>query len=183
MIMRNGTLRFAVSGVLAIAAGSAWAQSTPTADGSPQLEEVIVTARKYQENIQETPVSVTAFNSATLERLGMTSMTDIALRTPGLAYGNFGDSKLSPTSLRGVVSSAGSAGQDPAVGVYVDEVFIGQGADAPLDLYDIDRVEVLRGPQGTLYGRNTIGGVISLTTKRPTDEFEASTEQIGRAHV
>lgn len=174
--MRNGILRFPVAGVLAMAAASTWAQSSPPADGSRQLEEVIVTARKYQENIQETPVSVSAFNAATLERLGMTSMTDIALRTPGLAYGNFGDSKLSPTSLRGVVSSAGSAGQDPAVGVYVDEVFIGQGADAPLDLYDIDRVEVLRGPQGTLYGRNTIGGVISLTTKRPTDELEASTE-------
>ena len=179
--MPNGTLRLAVSGVLAFATSVAGAQSAPSAAGTPtagslQLDEVIVTARKYAENIQETPVSVTAFNAETIDKLGMTGMADIALRTPGLAYGNFGDTKLSPTSLRGVVASSGSAGQDPAVGVYVDEVFIGQGADAPLDLYDIERVEVLRGPQGTLYGRNTIGGVISLTTKRPTDEFEASTE-------
>lgn len=179
--MSNGTLRLAVSAVLALAASAPYAQTAPppakaAAAQSLQLEEVMVTARKYAENIQETPVSVTAFNSATIDKLGMTNMTDIALRTPGLAYGNFGDSKLSPTSLRGVVSSAGSAGQDPAVGVYVDEVFIGQGADAALDLYDIDRIEVLRGPQGTLYGRNTIGGVISMTTKRPTDTFEASTD-------
>ena len=179
--MPNGTLRLAVSGVLAFATGVAGAQSARPATetlsaGSRQLEEIIVTARKYEENLQETPVSVTAFSSATIDKLGMTGMADIALRTPGLAYGNFGDTKLSPTSLRGVVAGASSAGQDPAVGVYVDEVFIGQGADAPLDLYDIERVEVLRGPQGTLYGRNTIGGVVSLTTKRPTDEFEASTE-------
>ena len=179
--MPNGTLRLAVSGILAFAASVAGAQSAPpvavaASAGSYQLEEIIVTARKVAENIQETPVSVTAFNAATIDKLGMTGMNDIAMRAPGLAYGNFGDSKLSPTSLRGVVSSAGSAGQDPAVGVYVDEVFIGQGADAPLDLYDIERVEVLRGPQGTLYGRNTIGGVVSLTTKRPSDEFEASTE-------
>lgn len=177
--MHNQVLKLAVAGILSLAAGTAahaQAGSAPAAAAGPQLEEVVVTARKVEENIQETPVSVTAFNAASIEKLGMVTMTDIALRTPGLNYGNFGDTKLSPTSLRGVVSSAGSAGQDPAVGVYVDDVFIGQGADAPLDLYDIERVEVLRGPQGTLYGRSTIGGVIALTTKRPTDQFEGSAE-------
>ena len=173
--MRNDVLKIAVSGILALAAGSALADAEPGAGGA-QLEELVVTARKVAENIQDTPVSITAFSAATIEKLGMTSVQDIALRTPGLNYANFGDVKLSPTSLRGVVSGSGSAGQDPAVGVYVDEVFIGQGADAPLDLYDIERVEVLRGPQGTLYGRNTIGGVMNLTTKRPSDEFEGSAE-------
>ena len=177
--MASQVMRAAVAGVLALcAAGPAFAQATapPEAYAGAQLEEVVVTARKFEEDIQETPVSITAFSAATIEKLGMVTMTDIALRAPGLNYGNFGDTKLSPTSLRGVVSSSGSAGQDPAVGVYVDGVFIGQGADAPLDLYDIERVEVLRGPQGTLYGRSTIGGVISLTTKRPSETLEGSAE-------
>src|SRR5512147_2734659 len=124
----------AVSGILALTVGVAHSQTAApqaTTSGGPQLEEVVVTARKVAENIQETPVSITAFSSGSIEKLGMVTITDIAMRTPGLNYGNFGDQKLSPTSLRGVVSSAGSAGQDPAVGVYVDDVFIGQGADAP----------------------------------------------------
>ncbi len=172
--MRNDVLKLAVSGILALSTGAAWADAESGSGG--QLEEIVVTARKVAENIQETPISITAFSSATIDKLGMKDMTDIAMRAPGLNYGNFGDTKLSPTSLRGVVSASGSAGQDPAVGVYVDEVFIGQGADAPLDLYDIERVEILRGPQGTLYGRNTIGGVINLTTKAPTDQLNASAE-------
>lgn len=175
--MPGSALRWAVALVLATAGGTlAYAQSTDSMGTSLQLEEIVVTARKVEENILETPVSITAFNAAAIDKLGMITITDIALRTPGLNYGNFGDAKLSPTSLRGVVSSAGSAGQDPAVGVYVDDVFIGQGAGAPLDLYDIERVEVLRGPQGTLYGRSTIGGVISLTTRRPSETFEGSAE-------
>jgi iron complex outermembrane receptor protein len=140
------------------------------------LEEIVVTARKQSESVQDVPLSVTAITSERIAALGMSSLQDVALRTPGLQYGNFGDAKLSPTSLRGVVGNAGSAGADPAVGMYVDEVFVGQGAGASLDLFDIDRVEVLRGPQGTLFGRNTIGGVINITTKRPTQTFEANAE-------
>lgn len=136
--------------------------------------EIIVTARKRAENLQDIPISITAITAETMERTGVTNVADLARRTPGLQYGDYGDLKLSPTSLRGVVGSSGSAGADPAVGYYVDEIFVGQGAGANLDLYDIERVEVLRGPQGTLFGRNTIGGVISITTKRPTDSFDAS---------
>ncbi|MFZ4605393.1 MAG: TonB-dependent receptor [Caulobacter sp.] len=157
--------------VLALMAGaSAVAQeSRPTA-----VEEIIVTARKRAENLQDIPISITAMTAETMERTGVSNVADLARRTPGLQYGDYGDLKLSPTSLRGVVGSTGSAGADPAVGYYVDEVFVGQGAGANLDLYDIERIEVLRGPQGTLFGRNTIGGVISITTKRPTDSFDAS---------
>ncbi|MFN3523794.1 MAG: TonB-dependent receptor [Phenylobacterium sp.] len=155
--------------VLVLAGSPALAQDEPTA-----IEEIVVTARKRAENLQDIPISITAVTAETMERAGLADIADVARRTPGLQYGDFGDLKLSPTSLRGVVGSAGSAGADPAVGYYVDEVFVGQGAGANLDLYDIDRVEVLRGPQGTLYGRNTIGGVISIATKRPSDTLEAS---------
>ena len=140
----------------------------------------MVTARKRAESLQDAPISITAMTAESMERAGVENVADLARRTPGLQYGDFGDLKLSPTALRGVVGGAGSAGADPAVGYDVDEVFVGQGAGANLDLYDIERVEVLRGPQGTLYGRNTIGGVVSITTKRPSEALEASGEvQLG----
>jgi len=151
--------------------GLALAQS-----GTPVLGEVVVTARKQAELAQDVPLSVTVLTAEQIQGLGLVGINDIAMHTPGLQYGNFGDAKLSPTSLRGVIGSAGSAGSDPAVGTYVDEVFIGQGAGAALDLFDIERVEVLRGPQGTLFGRNTIGGVINIATKRPSATPESSVE-------
>jgi len=167
------------SSVLALAAagGEAMAQGAPPAG---TIEEIVVTARKRAESLQDAPISITAMTAESMERAGVENVADLARRTPGLQYGDFGDLKLSPTALRGVVGGAGSAGADPAVGYYVDEVFVGQGAGANLDLYDIERVEVLRGPQGTLYGRNTIGGVVSITTKRPSEALEASGEvQLG----
>jgi iron complex outermembrane receptor protein len=145
-----------------------------SADEPTTIEEVIITARKKAESLQDTPISVTAFTAQAIERAGIQDFGDVAQRTPGMQFGDFGDLKLSPTSLRGIVGGSGSAGADPAVGIYVDEIFLGQGAGASLDLFDIERVEVLRGPQGTLFGRNTIGGVVNVTTKRPTDTFEAS---------
>jgi iron complex outermembrane receptor protein len=170
--MRQSMVLLGALGLLGVAE-AAHAQESADQGG---LEDIIVTARRQEERLQDAPISVTAFTASTMERLGIDNVADIARRTPGLQYGNFGDVKLSPTSLRGIIGSAGSAGSDPAVGYYVDEVFVGQGAGANLDLYDIARVEVLRGPQGTLFGRNTVGGVISLTTARPGEEFEASAQ-------
>ncbi|ATQ44587.1 TonB-dependent receptor [Caulobacter mirabilis] len=159
--------------------GEARAQEAPT-QAETTVGEIVVTARKRAESLQDAPISITAMTAESMERAGVENVADLARRTPGLQYGEYGDMKLSPTALRGVVGGAGSAGADPAVGYYVDEVFVGQGAGANLELYDIERVEVLRGPQGTLYGRNTIGGVVSITTKRPSEALEASGEvQIG----
>lgn len=165
-----------IAALLILEAQTGWGQapSKSTAPSDPELTDIIVTARKTRETLQETPISITAFTAESLQKSGSSSINDIALRTPGLQYGNFGDIKLSPTSLRGVVGGSGSAGADPAVGYYVDEVFVGQGAGANLDLYDIERVEILRGPQGTLFGRNTIAGVISIITKKPSDTLQAS---------
>lgn len=161
----------------------AWAQADRRADGDAganDAADIVVTARKRSERLQDTPISITAITAEGMERKGIKDIADIARQTPGLQYGDFGDMKLSPTSLRGVVGGSGSAGADPAVGYYVDEIYQAQGPGADLDLYDIARVEVLRGPQGTLFGRNTIGGVISITTQRPSDTFTASaTANIG----
>lgn len=157
-----------------------WAQTVAPAASSNAIEEIVVTARKRSERLQDAPISITALNAEAMERRGVKDIADIAKLTPGLQYGDFGDMKLSPTSLRGVMGGSGSAGADPAVGYYVDEIYQAQGPGADLDLYDIARVEVLRGPQGTLFGRNTIGGVISITTERPSDTFAASaTADIG----
>ena len=155
--------------------GPVWAETVDAAPGATStIEEVVVTARKRSERLQETPISITAVTAEAMERKGIKDVADIARQTPGLQYADYGDLKLSPTSLRGVVGGAGSAGADPAVGFYVDEIYQSQGAGADLDLYDVARVEVLRGPQGTLFGRNTIGGVISITTERPSDTLTAS---------
>ncbi|MES2495936.1 MAG: TonB-dependent receptor [Pseudomonadota bacterium] len=171
--MRLGRLLLGAASIATLGCGQAWGQA-PGQDDGGSLDEILVTARKTTERLQDTPISITAIDRDALERRGITSLAEVAKVTPGLNYGDFGDLKLSPTSLRGVVGSAGSAGADPAAGYYVDEVYVGQGPGANLDLYDIAQVEVLRGPQGTLYGRNTIGGVVAITTERPGDELKGS---------
>ena len=172
------TMAAIATACLPAVAEPAFAQQVAAPDAG--LEDIVVTARKREERAQDTPVSVTVFTADSLAAAGINSFVGIAQRTPNLHYGNYGDLKLSPTSLRGIVGGAGSAGADPAIGFYVDEVFVGQGVGANLDLYDLAQVEVLRGPQGTLFGRNTIGGVISMTTKRPAEELEFSaTGEVG----
>lgn len=166
------------AGFLLVAAqcGGAVAQVADEPANPAGVEEIVVTARKKAERLQDAPISITAFSADAMARTGVQTIADVARKTPGLQYGDYGDLKLSPTSLRGIVGGSGTAGSDPAVGYYVDDVFVGQGAGANLDLYDIERVEILRGPQGTLYGRNTIGGVIAITTKRPSETFEGSVQ-------
>ena len=142
------------------------------AEETSQIEEIIVTAQKRAESVQDVPIAITAFSAEGLAARGIDGLGDLAQNTPSLSFGNFPDLKLSPIALRGISASSGSAGQDPAVGIYVDEVFLGSGVGANIDMFDVERVEVLRGPQGTLFGRNTVGGVISMTTRKPTREFE-----------
>lgn len=140
-----------------------------------RLEEVVVTAQKRVESLQDVPISVSAMSGDQMDKLGINGIQDIAARTPGLKFGNYSDIKLSPTALRGISTiDATSAGKDPAIGYYLDEVFLGVGASASLEFFDIERIEVLRGPQGTLFGRNSVGGLINITTRKPTDVFEGN---------
>ncbi len=140
------------------------------------LEEIIVTAQKKSENIQDVPISITALTGAALESKGIRSLDEVAFRVPNLSFRNTSDIKLSSTSLRGIIAQTGSAGQDPSVATYVDEVFLGAGASANIAYYDLEAVEVLRGPQGTLFGRNAIGGVINIRTRKPTFSTEGFAE-------
>ena len=140
---------------------------------APVLEEVIVTAQKRAESLQDVPVSVSAI-SGDLVREGLISgMSDVAQQTPNFSMSQFniGEPQY---FIRGVGNSLDSAGSDPAVATFIDEVYIGRPAGGSTDLYDLERIEVLRGPQGTLFGKNVVGGAISLFTRRPSQDFEAN---------
>ena len=139
------------------------------------LEEIIVTARKREESLQSTPIAISAFSGDSLEYRGVTNVGEIAQFTPNLSFQNnpsFGGAGNSAAIyIRGIGQKEFLPTVDPGVGLYVDGVYIARSVGGILDLIDVERVEVLKGPQGTLFGRNTIGGAISITTKKPSEEL------------
>lgn len=137
------------------------------------LEEVVVTAQKRAEDVQDVPISITAFSGQAIEKLGLLSAKDIASQTPNMSVESpFGHS-MPRFNLRGVGSNDfNSIGTSP-VGVYVDEVFLNSPIIQGFQLFDLERVEVLRGPQGTLWGKNTTAGAIHFVSNKPGEEFEA----------
>ncbi|MFV3077002.1 TonB-dependent receptor [Niveispirillum fermenti] len=141
-----------------------------------QLDEIIVTAQKRGENIQEVPISITALGGEALEMQGVRNGLDLTRSVPGLQINNLFQSSNPTIFLRGVGVNDYNAASSGAVGVTVDDVFLNSGVGQLFAVFDVDRVEVLKGPQGTLYGRNTTGGVINYTTRRPTfaPDFSAS---------
>ncbi|MDA5195044.1 TonB-dependent receptor [Govanella unica] len=140
-----------------------------------QIEEIIVTARKRAESMQETPISITAFTGQTLEQRNFRSLSDITWMTPNLIFdtgvGNTGGSTNAQIFIRGIGQTDFLFSSDPGVGIYVDDVYFPRLVGSVLELLDFERVEVLRGPQGTLFGKNTIGGAINITSQRPGNEF------------
>ncbi len=156
---------FLVGGTL-----SAWAQGTRSGG---VLEEIIVTAQKREQNLQDVGVAVTAFTGDQIQSLGFTNTTDIVAMTPGLNYTvpNAESSQIN-FFLRGVgLNDFADANENP-VAVYVDEVYRPAMGGLSFQLFDMERVEVLRGPQGTLFGRNTTGGLVHYVSRRPTDELD-----------
>jgi len=133
------------------------------------LGEIVVTARRTSENLQSVPVSITVFSSAQLQQQNARTVSDIALLTPGLQI-NYSTSTSTGAifTIRGLVNQDPIASQDPAVGVYVDGMYWARAYGANADLLDIQGVQVLKGPQGTLFGRNTTGGAILLNTNDPS---------------
>ena len=138
-------------------------------------ESVVVTARRREENLQDVPISVTAFSGETLRELGVRDLRGISYATPNMEFsyaGNgSGGGNFAQIFLRGVGQPDFIITKDPGVGVYVDNVYFARAPGSVLELLDVERVEVLRGPQGTLFGKNTIGGAVQVVTKRPTDQF------------
>jgi len=173
---RSGCLGF-VSSMALFAAGTTAAVAQD--DGGDDLSrasgsglgQIVVTARKVEENLQETPIAITALTGDMLEERQLASTVDIADVTPNLQFTNAApfaaNNAQSVVFIRGIGQVTPTANIDPGVGLYIDDVYIGQSVGGTLDFRDIKSVQVLRGPQGTLFGRNTIGGAIVITTNDP----------------
>ena len=136
------------------------------------LEEIIVTAQKRQENLQTLGISVSAFDQDTLNALGTRDIVELSKFVPNLQIGT--ESSDLKAMIRGVGSDNLEAFGDPGVAIHIDGVYQARPSGGNSLYYDMERVEVLRGPQGTLYGRNANGGAINFISKKPSDEFEAS---------
>ena len=139
------------------------------------LEEIIVTAQKRVESAQDVPIALSVFDSRALEAANIDRIEEIVFRTPNFTMMrvNVGEPQF---YIRGVGSNSDSAAGDPTVGVFQDEIYVGRISGAAFDVFDMERVEVLRGPQGTLFGRNTSGGAVNFVPKRPEQEFYAGAD-------
>jgi iron complex outermembrane receptor protein len=142
------------------------------------LESVTVTARRREENLQDTPISIAAYTGDTLQRRQIFATEDLDQITPNLQFATIaplsGNNSAAQVFIRGIGQTDATAGVDPGVGMYIDEVYMGSAVGGAMGFRDIADVQVLRGPQGTLFGRNTIGGAILLTTTEPGSEFGGS---------
>jgi iron complex outermembrane receptor protein len=153
--------------------------ATLTANASAEviLEEVIVTATKRAESLQDVPVAVTAFTADTIQEAGINDASDLAIMTPSLTANANTTPFTTRLQIRGIGTSQTDPALEPSVGMFVDGVFFGRSGLGTSDLTDIARIEVLQGPQGTLYGKNTNAGAISIITKRPNlEEYEGYVE-------
>ena len=153
--------------LLAIAIASALTPVAPASFGNQlALEEIIVTANKRESSLMETDASISVFDTAAFDLLGIEGGRDLEARTPSLTITTF------RVSIRGVGRPNLAVGSEPGIGIYWDGVYNTENDVFNLSRYmDIERIEVLRGPQGTLYGRNSVGGAINFISKRPTDEW------------
>lgn len=155
---------------LAFVVISASVANVASAQGSLALEEVVITAQKRTENLQEVPVSVSAIGGSELEMLKYRDAGEIAAQIPNLQTTNTSGEGFPIFSLRGVSMSDFSFNQSSPVASYVDEVYKGNPAIQGIQLFDLERIEVLRGPQGTLYGKNSTGGAVNFITRKPSFE-------------
>jgi len=146
---------------------------TANADEHGPLEEVIVTAQKKDERLQNVPIAITAMTSGEIEAKGITGFDGIANASPSISFTPFPNSATTLILyMRGQgLDTPTAIGRDNAVALYEDGFIIPRGNSVTFDLADVERVEVLRGPQSTLYGRNTTGGAVNLISKQPTGEF------------
>ena len=157
----RGAIASAIAALVAVVSTQALAQG---------LEEVIVTAQKREQGLQDVPISVQAFDSQRIDNLNAQDIGDLGIFTPNVEIG------LGPNQpkykIRGIGTDDFGIGSDPAVGVYVDGVYIGRSGGSKTAFNDIQRVEILNGPQGTLFGRNAAAGAIQYITNKPVDGYE-----------
>ena len=190
------TLFTSVSALAALAsAGSAWAQPPRDATAEDQeggVADIVVTAQRRAQSIQDVPIAITAFSAEQLQAQGVSNTLELSRYVPNLVgQNNTGLGSANSYFLRGLGSTETIATFDPPVGTYVDDIYLSRQNANNLSLFDVERVEVLRGPQGTLFGRNTTGGAINVIMREPASEFGGFAEWgvgrfdrvIGRASV
>ncbi|MHA7900856.1 MAG: TonB-dependent receptor [Henriciella sp.] len=172
---RSNYVLFAGASALALSAGAPAAMAQDD-DGARTLSTVVVTTQKTEESIQDVPIAVSAFDPDALERLNIDTGSDLQFNIPnfGSTQGNFSAGGI---SIRGIINAAVGASSDAAVGTHVNGVSSSGSTLLETEFYDVERIEILRGPQGTLYGRNATGGVVNAITAKPIlEEFGASAE-------
>jgi iron complex outermembrane receptor protein len=156
-----------------VTAAAVWAPAAVAEQGAQRvIEEVLVTASRREETLQTVPIAVTAFSEEELQARRIDGLISLANRSPGFAMGEF-----MPTQpqvyIRGIGSNDDGPSADPSTAIFIDEVYVGRSAGWTANLFDLERVEVLRGPQGTLYGKNVVGGAVNMITRKPDDQFRA----------
>jgi iron complex outermembrane receptor protein len=182
-IISARTVLFASAAALAYAAPAYAQENAATSPAVPANQEtqpeaaqasdteIVVTARRRNEVLLDVPIAVTAFSGEQLDRQGAIDITDLGDTTPNVTFETSRGTNTTLTAfIRGVGQQDPVAGFEQGVGIYLDDVYLNRPQAAVLDIYDVERIEVLRGPQGTLYGRNTIGGAIKYVTRRLSDE-------------
>ena len=151
------------------------AARVPDAQTHFELESVVVTARRREENLQDTPISIAAYSGEALQRRQIFATDELDQITPNLQFATIaplsGNNSAAQVFVRGIGQTDATAGVDSGVGIYIDEVYMGSAVGGAMNFRDVAGVQVLRGPQGTLFGRNTVGGALLLTTVEPGDQF------------
>jgi len=174
--LRQRAVRAAVGALVAFGPWTASLSADTTSED--KLAEIVVTAQRREQNLQDVGTSVTAFDAHALEQLGFKDVTDVAGQVPGLQYNQYG-ATVTIYNLRGVSQNDFSDHQEAPIAVYADDAYIGSTGALAGGLFDLQRVEVLRGPQGTLFGRNATGGLIQYLSNAPTDTPEAYAQVTG----
>ena len=150
----------------------AWATSLTAQDTALQIEEIIVTAQKREQNLNDVSVAVTVFTGDDIREQRLGQPVDLAAQTPNLNINETFGNSITNVSIRGLGLNDYAVNNNPAAGIYIDEVYLVSPAMLGFQLFDMERVEVLKGPQGTLYGRNTTAGAVKFISRKPTEEFE-----------
>ena len=150
----------------------AWATNLTAQDTALQIEEIIVTAQKREQNLNDVSVAVTVFTGDDIREQRLGQPVDLAAQTPNLNINETFGNSITNVSIRGLGLNDYAVNNNPAAGIYIDEVYLVSPAMLTFQLFDMERVEVLKGPQGTLYGRNTTAGAVKFISKKPTEEFE-----------
>jgi iron complex outermembrane receptor protein len=176
--MRGLLLGVCVLGTPLLASAQVANGAAAGAQATEELQEIVVTAQKRSENAQSVPIAITAFTAQALQDKSITDVSGLTLLTPNANFDTAspfgGANEVLSASIRGIGQDDFGLNLDPGVGVYVDGVYYARTTGANVNMLDVDRVEILKGPQGTLFGRNTIGGAISIVTRPPGDEFKTN---------